>query len=143
MNPYIITLLLFIIAGCGVTIWGWTILSRSKKTAQWPSVEGVIEQSQPSSGADDLLPHIVYSYAVSGRSYRSTVEFPSGTNPTEILAASYVKKYPAGAKIRIYYNPLQPDQATLEPGAARDDWLIFVLGLAATIIGTVFLLFSG
>lgn len=143
MNPYIITLLLFIVAGCGVTIWGWTVITRGKKTAQWPSVEGVIEQSQLSSSTDDLLPRIVYSYAVSGRHYQRIVAFPSGTNPTAALASSYVKKYPAGAKIQIHYNPEQPDQATLEPGTARDDWLIFVLGLASTIIGIVFLLFGG
>ena len=143
MNSYIIILILFILGGCGVTIWGWTVISRAKKTAQWPSVEGVIEQSQPSSSIDDLLPQISYSYAVSGRHYLHIMEFPSGTNPTATLAATYVKKYPAGAKIQIHYNPEQPEQATLEPGAARDDWLIFVLGLTATIFGIVFLLFSG
>ena len=143
MNLYFIILVLFILAGCGVTIWGWMVIRHGKKTAQWPSVEGFIEQSLPSSSIDDLLPHISYSYAVAGRHYQHTMEFPSGTNPTATLASSYIDKYPAGAKIQIHYNPEHPEQATLEPGAARDDWLIFVLGLTATIIGIVFLLFSG
>jgi hypothetical protein len=48
-----------------------------------------------------------------------------------------------GAKVTTYYNPAQPEQATLEPGPGRDDWFIFILGIVVTIIGVGFLIFSG
>ena len=66
MNPYIVIIILFIAGGLGTTIWGWTVIARGKRTLKWPATEGVIEKSQPSADGDDLFPHIVFSYAVSG-----------------------------------------------------------------------------
>jgi Protein of unknown function (DUF3592) len=143
LNPYIIILILFIVGGLGMTVWGWSIIARGKRTLRWPAVEGIIEKSQQSSDGDDLFPHIVFSYTVSGHSYERDLEFPGGTHPTPVLAASYVNKYPEGAKVLAYYNPAQPGQATLEPGPARDDWFIFILGIMVTVIGIGFLIFSG
>jgi hypothetical protein len=142
VNPYIIILILFIVGGLGMTFWGWSIIARGKKTLRWPAVEGVIEKSQPSSEGDDLQPNILFGYTVSGRRYERNVEYPSGTNPTPMLADSYVAKYPQGTKVRVYYDPARPEQATLEPGPARDDWFIFILGVVVTIIGIGFVIFS-
>ena len=143
MNPYIIILVLFLLGGVGTTIWGWSIIARGKRTLNWPAVEGVIEKCRQSSAADDLLPEIVFSYTVAGHRYERTLEFPSGTNPSQALSASYVAKYPEGAKIPVHYNPRQPDQATPEPGPGRDDWLVFILGIVVTVIGLGFLIFGG
>ena len=143
MNPYLIILVLFICGGLGTTLWGWTVIARGKKTLRWPTAEGVIEKSQQPANGDDLFPHIVFSYTVSDRRYERKLEFPSGTHPTPIFAASYVNKYPEGAKIIAYYDPAQPGRATLEPGPARDDWFILILGVVVTIIGIGFLIFGG
>ena len=142
MNPYIVILILFIAGGLGTTIWGWTVIARGKRTLKWPAAEGIIEKSQPSADGNDLFPHIVFSYAVSGQRYEHDLEFPSGTNPTPALTTSYINKYPQGAKVLAYYNPTRPAQATLEPGVARDDWFIFILGVVVTVIGTGFLIFG-
>ena len=142
MNPYIIILILFIVGGLAMTVWGGSIIARGKKTLRWPAVEGVIEKSRPSSDGDDLLPDIIFGYTISGRRYERTMEYPSGTNPTTILAESYIAKYPEGAKVQVYYDPARPERATLEPGPARDDWFIFILGVVVTIIGIGFVIFS-
>ena len=142
MNPYIVILILFIAGGLGTTIWGWTVIARGKRTLKWPAAEGVIEKSQPSAEGDDLFPHIVFSYTVSGHRYEHDLEFPSGTNPTPTLTASYINKYPQGVKVLAHYNPAQPEQATLEPGLARDDWFIFILGVVVTVIGIGFMIFG-
>ena len=71
-NPYIIILSLFIVAGLIATIWGWTIIAKGQKTLRWPNVEGIIEESRPASDADDLLPHILFSYTVAVQTYRCT-----------------------------------------------------------------------
>ena len=42
INPYVIILSAFGIAGIAVTLWGWTIITRARKTQRWPSVEGII-----------------------------------------------------------------------------------------------------
>ncbi len=142
LNYYAIILGLFIIGGFGAVLWGWIIFAKARKTLRWPMVEGVIEQSAPTSQANDLLPHIQFSYTVAAHIYQRTLEFPDGTNPSPELAASYAKKYPAGAKVSVYYNPDQADQATLEPGLARGDWMIPALGIAAIALGIFALFFS-
>ena len=97
-NPYIIILSLFIVAGLIATIWGWTIIAKGQKTLRWPNVEGIIEESRPASDADDLLPHILFSYTVAAQTYRCTVEFSSGITPTQEFTASYMKDFPLELK---------------------------------------------
>ncbi len=143
LNPYALILGLFAIAGLLTALWGWSIIVKGRKTRRWPMVEGVIEQSALVADADDLLPHILYSYTVAGQAYRRELEFPGGISPAPEFAASYAGKFPVGAKVRVYYDPEQPERATLEPGPGRGDWMIFVLGLAATVFGVSALLFSG
>lgn len=141
-NPYAIILGLFIIAGFIAAVWGWLIIAKARKTRHWPVVGGVVEQSAPTSEANDLLPHILFSYTVDGRTYQRVLEFPGGTSPSPEFATSYVRKYPVDAKVSVYYNPDQPDQATLEPGLTRGDWMIPALGVAAMAFGIFALFFS-
>ncbi len=139
MNPYFIILALVTLGGIVITLWGWQILRNSQKLRNWPSVEGIIEESEPSSAHDDLLPHIVYCYEVDGQTLRSHFEFPSGTQPLPEFAQAYVKKYPIGAKVPVFYNPQQTSQSTLEPGA-QGDWMILALGILMTVGGAIALL---
>ena len=140
MNPYTIILSFFLIAGIATSIWGWAILMRGRRTQRWPSVDGAISQCAASDS--DALPEIEFSYTVAGRDYRCEHAFPGGTTPSQELIASYVLKYPVGAKVKVHYDPAHPERATLEPGLARGDWMIFVLGVIATVLGAAFLLFG-
>ncbi len=134
MNPYIIILAIVTVSGIAISIWGWQILKASQKSRNWPSVDGVIEESTPDSVEDDLLPHIVYHYQVNGNNLRSSFQFPSGTNPLPEFAQAYVKKYPVGANVKVYYNPENPQQSTLEP-SAQGDWMILVVGIMMALGG--------
>jgi len=135
--------MLFTLAGLVMTIWGWVIIARGKQTLRWPSVEGAIEQSSASSEENDILPKIVFTYRVGDHRYQRELALPGGSGVTPDFAESYVKKYPEGTKVRVHYNPEQPDHATIEPGLARDDWLVFAVGIAATVLGGLFLVFGG
>lgn len=126
-----------------MTLWGWSIIAAARRSLRWPQVDGVIEQCDLSSTEDDLLPHIVFSYIVNGQQQRCQLEFPGGTTPTPEFATSYVQRYPLGAQVRVFYNPAKVEQATLEPGMRQGDWMVFVLGLLATIGGVLFLIFGG
>ncbi len=143
LNPYAFILGLFTLAGLLTALWGWSTLVKGRKTLRWPATEGVIEQSTPAADADDLLPHILFSYTVAGQTYRRELEFPGGISPTPEFSVSYAGKFPVGAKVRVYYDPAQPERATLEPGPGRGDWMILALGLAAAVFGLSALLFSG
>lgn len=141
-NPYAIILGLFIIAGFVAVLWGWFIIAKAQKTRRWPVVEGVIDQSTSALEANDLLPHILFSYTVNAHTYQRVLEFPGGTSPSPELAISYARKYPVGTKVPVYFNPDQPDHATLEPGLARGDWMIPAVGIAAMAFGIFALFFS-
>lgn len=140
MNPYIIILSFFLIAGLATSAWGWAIIVRGRRTRRWPSVDGTVLQNAVIE--DDSMPHIEFGYTVAGRDYRCGQAFPGGITPSRELIASYTAKYPAGAKVRVHYDPARPERATLEPGLARGDWMIFVLGVIGTLFGAVFLWFG-
>ncbi|TND01753.1 MAG: Uncharacterized protein FD120_2517 [Gammaproteobacteria bacterium] len=142
MNPYIFILGLFTLAGLLTTMWGWRIIARARQTLRWPSTEGVIDKSEETSDTSDLLPTIGFSYMVAGQTRGSRLEFPGGITPTPEFTRHYLNKYPAGEKVRVYYDPADPDRTTLEPGLGQGDWLIFVVGLLATFIGAGLLLFG-
>ena len=139
MNLYSVILIAGTLGGIGLTIWGWLILAKSRKTKQWPTTTGKVEESSPSSEANDLLPHIVFSYQFNGKQYQRSFEFPEGTHPLPEFNQAYLKKYPVGHNVTVYVNPEQPDIATLEPGA-QGDWMIIALGLMMTIGGIITLL---
>lgn len=139
MNLYPAILSFVTLGGIGVSIWGWRILQKSRKIAQWPKTKGCIEVSNPSSAENDLLPEIVFSYQLNGTDYRRQFTFPEGTHPLPEFAKAYNDKYPVGATVDIFYNPEQPEIATLEPGA-QGDWMIFALGIAMAISGALTLL---
>jgi hypothetical protein len=143
LNPYTIIISLFIIAGLLTTMWGLWIIVQGRKTLQWPSVEGVIQESDIASDKDDLLPHILFRYSVGQANYEQTMQFPGDITPTQEFATSYVQKYPAGSRIPVYYDPENPEIATLEPGPGKGDWLVFAMGLGTLLFGIVFYVFGG
>ncbi len=141
-NAYAVILWLFLLGGLAITLWGWSIIATARQTLRWPQVDGVIERSDVLSDEDDLLPMIVFSYLVNGQQQNGKVEFPAGTMPTPELAASYVERYPLGSRVRVFYNPMNIQQSTLAPGMGQGDWMIFALGVMATIVAIMSLVMS-
>lgn len=130
---------------CGVlvTLWGLRVIAVARKTLKWPCVAGKIEESRINFGSRDLFPHIEFSYAIGEQNFRQQITFPADITPTQEFAKSYVDKYPVGFLVQVYYNPGNPQDATLEPGPAEGDWLILVIGLAMLILGVLMFFFSG
>ncbi|MBL4850802.1 MAG: DUF3592 domain-containing protein [Gammaproteobacteria bacterium] len=139
MNYYVIILLLVLLGGIGVTIWGWKILLVSRKMSQWPAVEGEITKSNSAHLSGEFSPNIQYHYVVNGKGYQRDFEFPRDVESIPELSASYIKKYPMGKKVTVYYNTSNPDEAVLEP-TLRGDWMILVLGLVAIVAAVLALL---
>jgi len=140
-NPYVIILSTFGIAGAVVTLWGLMIIRKARKTLGWPSVEGAIKESSPASNSDDLMPNIRFHYQVDDQSYTCTLELPGSVSPSQELTRRYLEKYPQGKKVRVFYDPQHPERATLEPGIGSD-WMVFALGLMATVFSIGALFFS-
>lgn len=141
MNLYSIILTAVTLGGIGLSIWGWSILQKSRKMEQWPRTTGKIEVFNDSSQENDLLPEIIFSYQVNGKAYRRTFEFPEGTHPLPEFVAFYKTKYPVNKEVEIFYNPEQHDIATLEP-STQGDWMILAMGIAFIIGGGLSLILA-
>ena len=143
MNYYALIIGGFIITGLAITAFGWHGFQKGKARKQWPSTPGEISSTALASAENDLLPDIRFSYTVEDKRHESKIEFPPGTMPMPGFATTHVEKYPVGSEVTVYYNPQRPEQATLEPGRANDDWLILAMGIGCTIIGLLAMFFSG
>lgn len=42
--------------------------------------------------------------------------------------------------MKVYFDPAKPENATLEPGAIRSDWILFAAGAVASLVGILALL---
>jgi hypothetical protein len=140
-NAYAVIISLFILGGLATAAWGARLVARTHAVRRWPGAEGVIVTADPARPDDDLLPHIVFSYRVDGKTYRRAVEFPAGTLPTPELTAAWLRDYPVGRRVTVFYDPQHPENALLEPGrGGAGDWLIVALGAGAALIGLLMLL---
>lgn len=124
----------YLIVSAAVTLWGLGIVAKKKKSLSWPTTEGVIEEFDRGEDEGELFPRITFGYDVSGRHYRTRLTHAGGTPPPE-YALIYAEKYPVGAKVRVYYDPDHPENATIEPQVMPGDWMVFMFGLIATLLG--------
>ena len=141
MNLYPLILVVVTLGGIGLSIWGWLILKKSRVMEKWPRTTGKIEVFNDRSKENDLLPEIIFSYRVNGKEYHRQFEFPEGTHPLPEFVTFYKNKYPVDAAVEIFYNPDQPEIATLEP-STQGDWMILAMGIAFVIGGVVSLVLA-
>ena len=141
MNLYSLILIAVTLGGIGLSIWGWSILRTSQKKQQWPHTKGKIESFKDNSKENDLLPEIIFSYQVNNKDYRRQFEFPEGTHPLPEFVAFYKNKYPVGSEVKIFHNPKNPEDATLEP-STQGDWMILAMGIAMVAGGVLSLILA-
>jgi hypothetical protein len=77
---------------------------------------------------------IVYEYSVAGRKLRNN-RVSIGEDRGNFQVAETIAKYPAGAVVTVYYNPLHPDQAVLERDLPKGMW--GCLGIGTAIVLTI------
>jgi hypothetical protein len=115
---------------------------RMEASKAWVKVDGAIISSEtkipPShvfDDQDDIDPIIRYRYQVGGQTHESDcVKFGGQPSVSRALAETLVARYPPGARVDIYYNPLDPTNAVLEPG--KQDSLVAKL-VFALVFGSI------
>lgn len=116
----VVALGLLIIFFAVVSIW------RGAGSEHWQVTEGEIVKSEVvsrsiytgSSWRFEKFSEILYRYEVNGKSFENfRIAFDAGDyNVTDNLA----RAYPLGKKVRVYYDPDDPDNSVLFPG--RKTW---------------------
>jgi uncharacterized protein DUF3592 len=76
--------------------------------------------------------NIVFEYAVSGQKFNSN-RVSLGENRGDFQVAETLAKYPAGAGVMVYYNPLHPHEAVLERDLPQGLWGCLGIGTAIAV----------
>jgi hypothetical protein len=107
---------------------GWYIWKQYKKRdavvasarSTWQSTTGRVVKSRVEvSGGETttVSPKVVYAYDVNGRAYQSD-QLRAGDAIMRVTsgndAYATVDRYPEGAIVTVFYNPLNPQEAALE-----------------------------
>ncbi|MEH2520219.1 hypothetical protein V1279_005792 [Bradyrhizobium sp. AZCC 1610] len=75
---------------------------------------------------------IVYEYSVAGRKLRNN-RVSIGEDLGNFQVAETIAKYPVGAVVTAFYNPLHPDQAVLERDLPKGMWGCLGIGTAIVL----------
>ncbi|HEY6249623.1 MAG TPA: DUF3592 domain-containing protein [Candidatus Angelobacter sp.] len=137
----------FILAGFGFVIWTILLVLKAGRAESWPTAPGtiVISQVKQKMGRRFLMywPEIQYEYMVNGQRYDSGV-WRLGARKVRLswpsVAQRAVARYPCGKTVTVSYNPDDPHDALLEPGAI--DWTGFTLGMIFMILPATVIIIS-
>ena len=106
--------------------------AQQAESASWPTAPAVITESRVSvePGADSTTysADIAYRYTVDGAPYegdRVRLTLTQSTSDSSD-ARRVVDRYPAGAEVRVAYDPDDPATSVLEPGLSERDAFPFV-----------------
>jgi Tfp pilus assembly protein PilV len=110
--------LVFIAIGLGMLYYARSASAKAQQSLSWPQAEGaishsaVLQQMQQTSSSNNAATYkadVTYRYKVQGRDYSSEritlADFSSSTG----RAQGIVDRYPDGATVTVYYNPVNPN----------------------------------
>jgi hypothetical protein len=142
---------LMLLAGLAAFGYLWWLGAKGDASSGWPSAVGIVQQSrleqrQVNAGGDrdntwEYFPHISYHYQVQGQDYQSTNRrFPNpGYSRSQQEVAAILARYPAGAQVRVYYNPANPAEACLETGQHWTAWVGKAIALLMVVVAACLL----
>lgn len=115
---------------------GLPVLERAKASKTWPTVMGVVEESEvqshrsSNSSSSTYSPKVVYQYQVEGTDFECRTVWFGGDVSTSnrSLAQDTVNKYPVKQQVTVYYDPADPATAVLEPGVFKTTYFFYVFG---------------
>jgi len=124
----------------GVVLYGVQFRQglRADASKKWPRTSAIVTAS-----ALEKLPEyrrryraaLQYSYRAGGKDYQSTRVFWGGNEGREKNMASVVETYPAGGKVRIFYDPKNPAEAVLDPTQNTGSRQVVIYALAMITLG--------
>lgn len=135
---------LVIVAAFGVLLIVGTLVSvrRSRATARWPAAEAKLIEAGVEDGdryEDQKVICLRYSYVVGGVAYTGR-----GIRPHHEVDHAVGDEVLARLKrckvFLVRYNPSDPEEAYVLPGAFRDEWAAFYTGMLFLVAAILFML---
>lgn len=131
-----------LLVAAGAVIGAGYFYLKSRSTRNWPVVEAVItkfdtrrQRSPGDSGAPATIADVRYNYVVDGIEYHNdTISLSQYGSSSASHAVKEARRYPAGSRVTVYYNPENPHDAVLEH---KTPWIF--IGLFAGLGGDSYL----
>jgi hypothetical protein len=164
MKPILLAFLstlnvIMVLAGFWAIGAGLRQIRRASRTRRWVTTEGVIQSStvarrdppprDPNEDEDDSFrplplyrPELRYTYRVGDQSFTgSRVDVQEVEVSSEERVRKIVDRYARGAKVTVHYDPSNPSQSVLEPGAHATTWVLPTIGVTFLIVAGAFFVF--
>ncbi len=129
--------------GAGLLLFGGCEVRRVAKTRDWPSATGTLDISRvqdvsSSRNGPAFRLQVAYHFDVAGKPFHGDRLTPLGA-PEESReeADSRAAAHPAGQPCQVFYDPQDPRQNCMEPGATGRAWTWVWVGLAMFIFGAI------
>ena len=109
-----------------VAVFLWRNWQDKQASAQWPSVDGVIERCDAFPHLQD--PHqegakaqwrldLKYRYEVGGQPFHGTrLKAMAEHYPDEASVKAVCRRYATGQRVKVFHDPAKPERSVLEPG---------------------------
>jgi hypothetical protein len=138
--------LIFLVGGIYITIPSAKVLYKIQNAQQWSEAEGTIISAEVQqkfmderANGQEYLPKIWYSFVVNGvQSLSDRFSFADEFTPSRSAALKLVSDYPAGKKVKVFYDKTDPSFAVLARlGVPWKDCVLAGLGALFAISGLV------
>ncbi|HWB76548.1 MAG TPA: DUF3592 domain-containing protein [Nannocystaceae bacterium] len=126
---------------------GAALSDRAEATKSWPSTEGIIvSNAMTSVPVRDAKSgqwyqrqerNLAYDYVVDGRTYTGHV-LGFGDLPEMDIE----QRFPPGAKVPVYYDPSEPNDAALTTNVSVAQGPFYAIGIGCTVVALPFLYLS-
>ena len=140
--------LIFVAVGIATLIFVSKGIALGKASLGWPETEGKILSSKVGSRRSSknkstrYSPKISYQYSVNEQDFTGNKIRIGGISSTNHRKANtYVKRYPAGKAVAVYYDPQDPATALLESGIGTHVYVALGSGVAFTLAGIAMFIF--
>jgi hypothetical protein len=142
---------IFLLFGVWLLLAGGTNLQRARESLHWPTAPGVIlaprQDPGASAGGNDEgyvssgSTGIIYKYMVGGKKYFSHLwRFGQLAFGSTDFMKDTAERYQGGAKVRVAYDPSDPEIAVLEPGIDSQAYWLPGAGAACVVFALAVLL---
>ena len=140
--------LVLLLVGGVLAFVGWRLGGEARASAAWPATDAVVESARVVEQAEAnekrlFRAAIRYRYQVGDTRYSGErVSYDMAPSPQPGIARAIVERYPAGASVKVFYDPSDPSRAVLEPGGAIAPWVLVGLGAFLAVAGAALFLRS-
>jgi len=121
-----------------MSFFGYRLVRKARASSKWPSTQGTIESStvdvererERDSDGDihyetKFTPNIVYQYQVDGMDFAGDqISFGGTSSSSQSRAYRITNQYPEGAEVTVYFDPEDPQESVLQPGATLGTYVL-------------------